>query len=192
MPSTPSFSAHTAPVTSMPFPVLSIAAWSGTGKTTLLTQLMPILRNFGLHVGVVKHAHHSFDVDKPGKDSYELRQAGASPMLVASHQRFALMQETPEQQEPDLNHLLSLMLPHAPDLVIVEGFKAWPLAKLVLYREEVGDPAILDNAWVRAAALKAEDKRTLRSDVARLDIDDIHAVADWVRQWALTPCEVNA
>lgn len=192
MPSTPPSSAHIAPVMPMPFPVLSVAAWSGTGKTTLLTQLMPILREFGLHVGVVKHAHHSFDVDKPGKDSYELRQAGASPMLVASHQRFALMQETPEQQEPDLNYLLGLMVPHAPDLVIVEGFKAWPLAKLVLYREGVGDPAILDDAWLRAAALKAGYERTLRPDVTRLDIDDIHAIAQWVRQWTLVTREVNA
>jgi molybdopterin-guanine dinucleotide biosynthesis protein B len=192
MPSTSPSSAHIDPVTPMPFPVLSVAAWSGTGKTTLLTQLMPLLRDVGLHVGVIKHAHHSFDVDKPGKDSYELRQAGASPMLVASHQRFALMQETAGQQEPDLNHLLGLMVPHAPDLVIVEGFKAWPLAKLVLYREGVGDPAILDDAWVRAAALKAEDERTLRTDVARLDIDDTHAVADWVSQWVLATREANA
>ncbi|MYL24575.1 molybdopterin-guanine dinucleotide biosynthesis protein B [Halomonas alkaliantarctica] len=176
----------------MPFPVLGVAAWSGTGKTTLLTQLLPHLRESGLDVGVVKHAHHRFDVDKPGKDSYELRQAGASPMLVASHQRFALMRETPGQQEPDLNHLLSLMVPHEPDLVIVEGFKDWPLPKLVLYRDGVGESVILDNEWVRAAALKAEDGRILRKGVTRLDIDDIEAISLWVKQWALASREANA
>ncbi|BBI62342.1 hypothetical protein HSBAA_36480 [Vreelandella sulfidaeris] len=77
------------------FPILGIAAWSGTGKTTLLEQLLPRLREQGLKVAVIKHAHHSFDVDQPGKDSYKLRSAGAAPVLIASRQRFALMQETP-------------------------------------------------------------------------------------------------
>ncbi len=84
------------------FPVLGVAAWSGTGKTTLLEQLLPRLREMGLSVAVIKHAHHQFDVDQPGKDSYKLRSAGATPMLIASRQRFALMQETPGQEEPDL------------------------------------------------------------------------------------------
>lgn len=185
-------SASIATLAPTPFPVLGVAAWSGTGKTTLLTRLLPHLRASGLDVGVVKHAHHRFDVDKPGKDSYELRQAGACPMLVASHQRFALMRETPGQQEPDLNHLLSLMVPHTPDLVIVEGFKAWPLPKLVLYRDGVGDPVILDDEWVCAAALKAEDERLLREDVVRLDIDDIEAIALWVKQWALASRQAKA
>ena len=111
----------------VPFPTLGVAAWSGTGKTTLLEQLLPLLREKDLSVAVIKHAHHQFDVDQPGKDSYKLRSAGATPMLIASRQRFALMQETPGQEEPDLAYLLTLMAPHHPDLVIVEGFKAWPI-----------------------------------------------------------------
>ena len=169
-----------APLVATDFPVLGVAAWSGTGKTTLLEALLPALRERGLRVGVIKHAHHTFEVDKPGKDSYQLRKAGASPMLVASHQRYALMQETPGQQEPDLNHLLTLMAPHSPDLVIVEGFKAWPLPKLVIYRQEVGDPDILEGTWVCAAALKRSDTRPLAESVARLDIDDVLGIAEWI------------
>lgn len=173
----------------VPFPVLAVAAWSGTGKTTLLEQLLPLLRDRGLNVGVIKHAHHAFDVDKPGKDSYRLRSAGAAPMLVASRERFALMQETPGQAEPDLAHLLQMMALHAPDLVIVEGFKAWPLPKLVLYRDGVGDPAIFKDSWVRAVALKTADEHVLdqhhaASGISRLDLDDTCAIAGWIARFA--------
>lgn len=178
----------------VPFPVLAVAAWSGTGKTTLLEQLLPLLRSQGLNVGVIKHAHHAFDVDKPGKDSYRLRNAGAAPMLVASRERFALMQETPGQAEPHLAHLLEMMALHAPDLVIVEGFKAWPLPKLVLYRDGVGDPEILQDPWVRAVAVKAEDAQALEMhrvasgsaspDFSQLNLDDTGAIAYWIARWA--------
>ncbi|MDN6180901.1 MAG: molybdopterin-guanine dinucleotide biosynthesis protein B [Halomonas subglaciescola] len=172
-----------------PFPVLAVAAWSGTGKTTLLEQLLPLLRGWGLSIGVIKHAHHAFDVDKPGKDSYRLRNAGAAPMLVASRERFALMQETPGQAEPDLASLLQMMTRHAPDLVIVEGFKAWPLPKLVLYRDGVGDPAIFKDPWVRAVALKTEDEHVLDQrraapGISRLDLDDNGAIACWIARFA--------
>ncbi|GAA3894079.1 molybdopterin-guanine dinucleotide biosynthesis protein MobB [Halomonas cibimaris] len=171
-----------------PFPVLAVAAWSGTGKTTLLEQLLPMLRGYGLNVGVIKHAHHAFDVDKPGKDSYRLRSAGAAPMLVASRERFALMQDTPGQQEPDLERLVELMVPHRPDLVIAEGFKAWPLPKLVLYRDGVGDPAIFQDAWVCAVACKRDERDALerhspKRSATRLDLDDVAAVARWIAQW---------
>ena len=172
-----------APLVPLAFPVLGIAAWSGTGKTTLLEALLPALRQRDVNAGVIKHAHHTFDIDKPGKDSYQLRQAGAAPVLVASRQRYALMQETPRQQEPDLNHLLSLMVPHAPDLVIVEGFKAWPLPKLVLYRDGVGDAAILASDGVCAAALKHTDMRVLEKSVIRLDIDNVAGIAEWIQHW---------
>ena len=166
------------------FPVLGVAAWSGTGKTTLLEQLLPLLREKGLSVAVIKHAHHQFDVDQPGKDSYKLRSAGATPMLIASRQRFALMQETPGQEEPNLAYLLTLMAPHHPDLVIVEGFKAWPIPKLVLYREGIGDPAILSDEWAQAAALTAEPPVALRPTVARLDLNNCEEIARWVSEWA--------
>ncbi|MGO1394739.1 MAG: molybdopterin-guanine dinucleotide biosynthesis protein B [Halomonas sp.] len=167
----------------MSFPVLGIAAWSGTGKTTLLEKLLPQLREFGLKVAVIKHAHHAFDVDQPGKDSYKLRSAGAAPVLVASRQRFALMQETPGQDEPDLAQLIAMMAPHAPDLVIVEGFKAWPIPKLVLYRDGIGDAAILTDRWVEAAALSAPPPIELADSVTQLNLDDSQAIARWVVAW---------
>ena len=90
-------------------PLLAIAAWSGTGKTTLLKKLIPELRARGIRPGLIKHTHHNMDVDKPGKDSYELRKAGAAQTLVASQQRWALMVETPEEPELDLTYLVSRM-----------------------------------------------------------------------------------
>ncbi|WP_404377563.1 molybdopterin-guanine dinucleotide biosynthesis protein B [Vreelandella aquamarina] len=175
-----------------PFPVLGVAAWSGTGKTTLLEQLLPLLREKGLSVAVIKHAHHQFDVDQPGKDSYKLRSAGAAPMLIASRQRYALMQETPGQDEPDLDSLLALMVPHHPDLVIVEGFKAWPIPKLVLYREGVGDPAILNDDWAQAVALTGESPIPLAPTMTRLDLNSSEEIARWVTEWADQQCRTLA
>ncbi|OOL21638.1 molybdopterin-guanine dinucleotide biosynthesis protein B, partial [Klebsiella aerogenes] len=103
-------------------PLLAIAAWSGTGKTTLLKRLIPELCAKGLRPGLIKHTHHNMDVDKPGKDSYELRKAGASQTIVASKQRWALMTETPDEPELDLQWLVSRMDPDKLDFVLVEGF----------------------------------------------------------------------
>ncbi|CAH1044839.1 molybdopterin-guanine dinucleotide biosynthesis protein B [Halomonas sp. TD01] len=166
-----------------PFPVLGIAAWSGTGKTTLLAQLLPRLREAGLRVGVIKHAHHSFDVDQPGKDSYKLRQAGAAPMLIASRERFAMMQETPDQEEPDLVYLLSLMTTQAPDLVIVEGFKAWPIPKLVLYRAGIGDDSIVSGDWVQAVASSGPPPQSIHPTAKHLDLNNIKAITEWIMEW---------
>lgn len=121
-------------------PVLGIAAWSGTGKTTLLVRLLPLLRQRGLRVGLVKHAHHTFDVDTPGKDSYELRAAGASPVLVASRRRWALMAEAPSEADPVLSDLLARFDGREVDLILVEGFKHEAFPKLELYRAAVGRP----------------------------------------------------
>ncbi|OBA00700.1 molybdopterin-guanine dinucleotide biosynthesis protein B [Halomonas sp. G11] len=168
---------------SLPFPVLGIAAWSGTGKTTLLEQLLPRLRVEGIQVAVIKHAHHRFDIDQPGKDSYKLRSAGAAPMLIASRQRLALMQETPDGEEPDLNQLLAMVAVHQPDLVLVEGFKAWPLAKLVLYREGIGDAEILHSQGVEAVALQGEPPVALSAATTQLALDDSDAITRWIIGW---------
>ncbi|TVP46783.1 MAG: molybdopterin-guanine dinucleotide biosynthesis protein B [Halomonas sp.] len=171
------------------FPVLGIAAWSGTGKTTLLEKLLPLLGEQGLKVAVIKHAHHSFEVDQPGKDSFKLRSAGAAPVLVASRQRFALMQETPKQEEPDLVQLIAMMEPHKPDLVIVEGFKSWPIPKLVLYRDGIGDPAILTGPWVEAVAIGPSTAIELPVSVSQLDLDDSDAIARWIVAWTSAKME---
>lgn len=163
-------------------PLLGIAAWSGTGKTTLLEQLLPRLGERGLRVAVIKHAHHAFDVDQPGKDSHRLRQAGASPMLVASRTRVALMMETPGREEADLAELIEMVRPQHPDLVLVEGFKAWPLPKLELHRPEVGKSLrVAEDPWVRAVASDAS--LALPEGVEALDLNDLEALTDWIAAW---------
>ncbi|GKW48135.1 molybdopterin-guanine dinucleotide biosynthesis protein B [Halomonas sp. NCCP-2165] len=165
-----------------PLPLLGIAAWSGTGKTTLLEALLPRLAERGLQVAVIKHAHHEFEVDRPGKDSHRLRQAGAAPMLVASRRRVALMYETPGQEEPELPELIDLLRPRRPDLVLVEGFKAWPLPKLELHRPELGKPLLApQDPWVRAVASPVP--LALPAAVEGLDLNDHRALADWVAAW---------
>lgn len=123
-------------------PLLGLAAYSGTGKTTLLRRLLPLLKARGLRVGVVKHAHHSFDTDLPGKDSYELRKAGAAQMLVASRRRWALVTETANAREPRLEDALRHLDQSALDLVLVEGFKAESFPKIELHRPSLGFPLL--------------------------------------------------
>ena len=124
-----------------PLPLVGFCAFSGTGKTTLLTHLLPLLKNRGLRVGVVKHAHHRFDIDYPGKDSYELRLAGASQMLVASRKRMAWVKETQENRpEPVLEEALLALETEHLDLVLVEGFKQAAIPKIELHRASLGKP----------------------------------------------------
>ncbi|MGD2056900.1 MAG: molybdopterin-guanine dinucleotide biosynthesis protein B [Gammaproteobacteria bacterium] len=123
-------------------PVIGFAAWSGTGKTTLLRYLIPLLRARGIRVGMIKHAHHAFDIDIPGKDSFELRKAGASQMLVASARRLALVVEQPVASEPQLDRLLLQLDQDTLDLILVEGFKKTSFPKLELYRAAPGKPPI--------------------------------------------------
>ncbi|WP_340620176.1 molybdopterin-guanine dinucleotide biosynthesis protein MobB [Xenorhabdus siamensis] len=131
-------------------PLLGITAYSGTGKTTLLKQVIPLLCQQQIRVGLIKHTHHNMDIDKPGKDSYELRKAGAAQTLVASQQRWALMAETPELPELDLHYLASRFDTDSLDLILVEGFKDEAISKIALYRhglnhsfEELIDPHVI-------------------------------------------------
>ncbi|NDL64707.1 molybdopterin-guanine dinucleotide biosynthesis protein MobB [Acerihabitans arboris] len=119
-------------------PLLAITAFSGTGKTTLLKQLIPLLNQAGVRVGIIKHTHHKVDVDTPGKDSYELRKAGARQTMVASEARWALMTETPDLVMPSLSWLAGQMDNNLIDLILVEGFKDEPVPKIALFREDVG------------------------------------------------------
>lgn len=163
-------------------PLLGIAAWSGTGKTTLLERLLPALTERGLRVAVIKHAHHAFDVDQPGKDSYRLRQAGAVPMVVASRARTALMVETPDQDEADLASLIEMVRPQEPQLVLIEGFKAWPVPKLELYRAVLGKPLrCVEDPWIKALA--SDVTMPIPEGVEALDLNDLAALADWVAAW---------
>lgn len=123
-------------------PLLGFAAASGTGKTTLLVKLIPLLNAAGLRVGLIKHAHHAFEVDKPGKDSFELRKAGASPVMLSSSHRRAVLTEHPQPADPSLNRELLYFDQTAVDLLLVEGFKREALPKIELHRSALGRPLL--------------------------------------------------
>lgn len=162
-------------------PLLAIAAWSGTGKTTLLKKLIPELCARGIRPGLIKHTHHNMDVDKPGKDSYELRKAGAAQTLVASQQRWALMTETPDEEELDLAFLASRMDASKLDLILVEGFKHEDIAKIVLFRGGTGhsqEELVIDEHVIAVAS-----DVPLRVDVPQLDINDVGQLTDFIEQW---------
>jgi len=160
-------------------PVLGFAAYSGTGKTTLLKQLLPLLRERGLRVGMIKHAHHDFDIDTPGKDSYELRKAGASEMLIASGRRWALMVETDKAGDPRLQEMLNRLDQDNLDLVLVEGFKHEAFSKIELHRPSVGKPLIFpDDPNIIAVA--SDGELSEQTNLPLLDINNIQAVAEFV------------
>jgi molybdopterin-guanine dinucleotide biosynthesis adapter protein len=155
--------------------VFGLAGWSGSGKTTLLTKLIPELVGRGLKVSTIKHAHHEFDIDKPGKDSWLHRQAGASEVLVASSRRFALMRELRDDPEPSLDELMARMAP--VDLLLVEGFKAHPHPKLEVHRPSVGKPFLYpDDPHIVAVA---SDER-LAVPLPVLPLADARAIADFI------------
>ena len=153
--------------------VIGLAGWSGAGKTTLLARLIPCLRERGVGVSTVKHAHHEFDVDRPGKDSWLHRQAGAEQVLVASERRWALMTELRGAPEPGLGALLSRLSP--VDLVIVEGFKRDRHPKIEVHRSANGKPWLHpdDPAVVAVAA----DVRPPGGVLPYVALDDIDGVA---------------
>jgi molybdopterin-guanine dinucleotide biosynthesis protein B len=157
--------------------VLGLVGWSGSGKTTLLTALVPLLRAHGLRVSTIKHAHSGLDMDRPGKDSFRHREAGAHEVLVASSSRWALLHEV-EGAEPSLTDLLARLAP--VDLVLVEGFKAHPYPKLEVHRPSLGKPPL----WPADPAILA-----VASDVAphgcalpRFPLDKPDVVAEWIRR----------
>ncbi|HEY8382375.1 MAG TPA: molybdopterin-guanine dinucleotide biosynthesis protein B [Microvirga sp.] len=154
--------------------VIGLAGWSGAGKTTLLLKLIPELSRRGLAVSTLKHAHHAFDVDHPGKDSFEHRQAGAREVLIASGRRWALMHELRDEAEPALPDLLRTLSP--VDLVIVEGFKAYAHPKVEIHRAANGKPLLYPNlANVRAIL---SDAAIPGAPVPVIPLDDVPAIAD--------------
>jgi len=160
--------------------VIGIAGWSGAGKTTLISRVIPYLRQQGLRVSVIKHAHHDFDVDIPGKDSWVHRQSGAEEVLVSSANRWALMHELRGAAEPELPELLKKMSP--VDLVVIEGFKSKPHPKIEVLRKANGKPPLFpDDPAIAGVATDTAVQTTL--PVAHLD--DIPAVAAMMQKYAL-------
>ncbi len=155
--------------------VLGFAGYSGSGKTTLIEQVIALLVSWGVKVSLIKHAHHHFDVDVPGKDSWRHRQAGASEVMVASDQRWALMHELRGEPEPSLDALISHLSPC--DLVLVEGFKKDPIPKLEVWRREQGGPRLnADDPWIIALVTDEHQPGLLPC----LDINDPEAVAHFI------------
>src|SRR5215212_5451358 len=153
--------------------VIGLAGWSGAGKTTLLTRAIPQLQKQGLRVSVIKHAHHAFDVDVPGKDSWKHREAGATEVLVSSSQRWALMRELRGAAEPRLPELLAKLSP--VDLVVVEGFKREPHPKIEVWRAALGKPLLAGQDRHVLAVATPDSLAGLA--IERLDLDDVDAIA---------------
>ena len=166
--------------------LIGFAGWSGAGKTTLIVRLIPELNRRGLSVSTIKHAHHNFDVDQPGKDSYEHRAAGAEEVLVASANRVALMRELRGVPEPSLAELFRLLKP--VDLVLVEGFKRDPLPKIEVFRAANGKPPLYPDDRNIVALISDAVERSSR--LPHASIDDIAAAADLVLAHALPLAEV--
>ena len=164
-----------------PMRIIGLAGWSGAGKTTLLTKVIPVLVRRGLKVATVKHAHHEFDIDRPGKDSWLHREAGASEVAIVSDRRWAIVHELGKEPEPQLMDVLAKLSP--VDLVIVEGFKRHPHPKLEVYRAAVGKPLLHpDDDCIVAIAT---DAALPQAQVPVVMLDDIETIANVLQAEAL-------
>ena len=160
--------------------VIGLAGWSGAGKTTLLTRLIPYFIAKGLRVSVIKHAHHEFDVDVPGKDSWVHRQSGAAEVLVSSSRRWALMHELRGASEPKIPELLAKL--SRVDLVLIEGFKREPHRKIEVYRAANGKPPLFpDDPGIVGIA----SDMTMETPLPVAHLDDVRAIADMIERSAV-------
>jgi molybdopterin-guanine dinucleotide biosynthesis protein B len=154
--------------------IIGLAGWSGSGKTTLLTKVIPRIVARGLKVSTIKHAHHSFDIDRPGKDSHAHRMAGATEVVVGSGSRWALVHELRGEAEPSLASLIEKVTP--VDLVLVEGYKGGTHPKLEVYRFAVGKPLL--HPHDAAIVAIASDTPLPGAGVPCLDLDDVDGIVD--------------
>ncbi len=161
--------------------LIGIAGWSGSGKTTLLVKLIPELARRQLRVATIKHAHHAFDIDKPGKDSYEHRAAGAIEVAISSVRRWAIVHENGPDPEPTLEQLVSRMSP--ADIVLIEGYKREPFPKIEVWRPDTGKPPLYpDDPTVIAVAT---NDKTLDISLPILPLDDVSAIASFIIEHVL-------
>ena len=154
--------------------IIGLAGWSGSGKTTLITKVLPVLIGRGKTVSTLKHAHHGFDLDKPGKDSFMHRASGATEVIISSERRWAVLHELRGEEEWDLPALLSTASP--VDLILVEGFKREPFPKLEIFRSENGKPLLHpDDPHIVAVA---SDAPVPEAKLPVIDLNNIEAIAD--------------
>jgi molybdopterin-guanine dinucleotide biosynthesis protein B len=166
--------------------VIGLAGWSGSGKTTLISKVLPRLIGRGLRVSTLKHAHHGFDLDKPGKDSFVHRAAGATEVIISSAKRWAILHELREEEEWDLGALLAKMSP--VDLVLVEGFKRDAFPKVEIHRAENGKPLLHpDDPHIVAIAA---DTALPQAKVPVIDLNDIDVIADALQRHAMPLADV--
>ncbi len=172
-------------IDSFPLPLLGFAAYSGTGKTTLLCQIIPLLKVKGIRIGVVKHTHHDFDIDEPTKDSYKLRKAGATSTVISSHKRTAIILEHPDNQddslEDPLENSLKNIIIDSVDLILVEGFKRSNLPKIELHRKALNKPYLyLDDDNIIAIALDhtLDDPKSPQ----QLNLNNPQEIADFIEE----------
>lgn len=158
-------------------PIIGFTAPSGSGKTTLLKQVISLLSEQGFRVGVIKQARDDFDLDQPGKDSYELRKAGIERLMLASEQQSALVLEHPHADDPQLADLVALLDQDSLDLILVEGFSEQPFPKIVLSRQGHNATPLIDH-WV--IALATDTLKIKNSTIPRLDINDPAAIAEFI------------
>ncbi|MDT8281606.1 MAG: molybdopterin-guanine dinucleotide biosynthesis protein B [Gammaproteobacteria bacterium] len=169
--------------TSMHFakPVLGFAAYSGTGKTTLLVKLLPLMKLQGLRVAMIKQTHHDFDIDTPGKDSFELRKAGADQVLIASDKRCAVMTEFEQAKEPELGELIRRLDLENIDLVMVEGCRHLHFPKIELHRQSTAKPLIFPHDRSVIAVAADEDLDT--GNLPLLNLNQAEEVAGFINCW---------
>lgn len=170
-------------------PVLGFAAYSGTGKTTLLVKLLPLMKLQGLRVAMIKHAHHDFDIDKPGKDSYELRKAGADQVLIASDKRCALITEYEETKEPELDDLIRKLDLENIDLVLVEGFRHLAFPKIELHRPATGKQVIF--AEDKSVVAVASDAKINTGKLPLLNLNAPEEIAGFINRWLANPGAIH-
>ncbi|CAM2909208.1 molybdopterin-guanine dinucleotide biosynthesis protein B [Moritella viscosa] len=176
-----------ASLKNFPIPLLGFAAFSGTGKTTLITQLLPQLTELGLRIGMVKHSHHDIEMDNPNKDSYKLRKAGACQMVLASPHRTIVFSEQDEPTEPKLITQLNWLNTNELDLVLVEGFRHEAFTKIELHRPSLGKPILAnEDAHIIAIASDTEiDKEALlERSISYLDLNDINEITNFIMQYS--------
>lgn len=163
-------------------PMIGFSAFSGTGKTTTLKQVIPLLKAKGLRITVIKHAHHHFDLDQPGKDSFELRKAGADQTIICTTTRMAVITEFPTpDDEPSLERIVESLDLENIDLILVEGYKHLAFPKIELHRKEVGKPYLYpEDSSIIAIACDAELPEP--TDITVLDINDVAGIAELVAE----------